>query len=128
MGWPNMLKKGLIALTLFGFLFQTLIPLAQTIPHTNNGERLVICTAFGTKTIDIATGAEIPDDENSPDDTTEYVICLAKTISINMVAIAGATEQHQSSFQSLAFPLSPRNTFHLQHLTDAHGARAPPTA
>ncbi len=127
-----MLKKSLVALALFGFLFQTFIPLAQTIPHTNNGTnlagRLVICTAFGTKTIDIETGEEIPDDEDTPDDTTEYVICLAKTIGINVVAIAGAPKQHQTSLQSLAFPLSPRSTFHLQHLTDAHGARAPPAA
>ncbi len=127
-----MLKKGLVALALFGFLFQTLIPLAQTIPHTNSGKNLagllVICTAFGTKTIDIATGAEIPDDEDIPEDSTESVICLAKTIVINTLITVRTAERLQSPVRFIKPPLSSLNTFHSPHLTDAHGARAPPAA
>lgn len=114
---------------LFGLLFQALIPLVQTIP---NGEslagRIVICSAYGLKTIDIATGAEVPDGEDAPGDSTECIICLANAIGINALSNACEVEYLQVSGQPVVLALSPLNVFHLWHLTNAHGARAPPTA
>ena len=108
------------------------MPLAQAIPYTNSGEnlagRLVICTAFGIKTIDVSTGAEIPDGEDVPDNTNECIICLASAIGIIAQSNGCEIKHLQISSLPVEFPLSPLAIFYPQHLPDAHRARAPPIA
>ncbi|MCK5643175.1 MAG: hypothetical protein KAJ19_20365 [Gammaproteobacteria bacterium] len=129
-------RISLVALVaLFGLLFQALIPLAQTIPHTNSGEnlagRLVICTAFGTKTIDVATGAEVPGDAPSPEapvESGECLICLISAIADSALINTCETQYLQFAGLSVTFPLSPQGIAHIRREVDTNGARAPPSA
>ena len=127
----------LIALfvAVFGIFFQTLVPLAQTIPtYGEDGSlsgRIVICSGFGTKTIDLATGLEVPNDPENPglpSGSVECLICLSAAIGGNAVNNTFATEPSQRSCQSVAYWVFPQDVHHSELQSGAHGVRAPPVA
>ncbi len=131
------LRKGRLNLAaliaLFGLFFQALLPLAQVIPPVNNGNNLtgqiVICSAFGTKIIDTATGAEVPDDQEDPgrqSDSSECVICLVFAAGDNALANACEIDALELSGRLVAFQVSPQETPKVRFQNGAHGARAPP--
>ena len=120
---------------LFGLLFQAFVPLVQALPLANSDDGLtghiVICSAFGIKTIDAATGIEIPDSEEDPDGqngTRECVVCLASTIGDSALSNACEAVYSQLSGKLVALGFSNKDTFYFQLQYGAHGARAPPAA
>lgn len=126
-------RAALIAL--LGMFFQAIIPLAQAVPLDRNDDdlfdRLVICTYYGFKVINIATGAEIPqgdDESDGPVTGNPCLVCLA--YAIGKIALGGvwAVENAPPFTPSIRIPSL--NQLQPQHLANAggRGARAPPSA
>lgn len=129
-------RVNLVALVaLLGLFFQALMPLAQAIPLGNYDDgltgRIVICSAYGIKTIDLATGIEVPDDEESPgrqSGSGECVVCLSFAIGDNALSNACEAAHPQISGQSVAFRFFPQDIPHFRYQNGIQGARAPPAA
>jgi hypothetical protein len=117
-----------VTLALFGLFMQIFIPLAQAISIGEEEDgfpsRMVICTLYGIKVIDIITGEEAPSKTDSSRETCP--VCLA--FSIGDTSLTGVPELstpvpvHTSSFvvTALEAVLSTQSNF------NRYAARAPP--
>ena len=128
--WVN--RMALMAL--FGLVLQILTPFAQAVSYVNDDDgltgRVVICTAYGVKTIDLSTGTEIPDDKDAPGGqagSNVCIICLAYAALSSSARDDCNGEYLQPPAQIFAFSRLPEDSLpHLQPGNRAHSVRAPP--
>ena len=80
-----------LTLALFGLFMQIFVPLAQAISIGDSEDgfpnRMVICTLYGVKVIDITTGKNVPDSDDSRETCP---VCM--TFSIGTNSLGGSVE------------------------------------
>ncbi len=114
---------------LFSMCLQVLLPLGQAVAASNRtGEALfsapmIICTLYGVKVIDPATGEELPSDKGGSGD---YPVCPAFGIgklSLNTAVTVELPEPPALTSVRLAPVDNAQAGFILRHI---HNPRAPP--
>jgi len=74
---------------LFGLLMQILLPLGQAIEFNGANEvgpdRLVICTLYWVKIVDLLSGKEVPDREIDPE---KCPVCFAYGIAATSIGVS----------------------------------------
>jgi len=114
--------RWVVTLALFGLFMQIFIPLAQAISIGDDEDgfpsRMVICTLYGTKVIDVVTGQEFLDSDSSREtcpvcvvfsigtkslaSTQEFSISVPVRTSLNAVTPLEAVLSTQSSSSDYA--------------------------
>ncbi len=122
------MRNWALALSLFAIVFQALVPLAQAVP-LDRGEdspfdSLVICTAWGLKTIELTTGEKPPIEETTP---AECPVCTVVSLT---VAVPGADISAVPYLLCSKKHLLPRADFQPPYLVVIHKSaiRAPPAS